>query len=293
MSNTPYRATLLAVAAVTLAACAADPVEWDDTAERHAIVPPPSAAHPDPARLADSILRETLRTSVPPALTLPPEVLNAAGPACPTSLRVAAGRGGERAAAWWAQRENGTAVLLSSRSADGGATWSAPARIDTLDVAPTRCERHAPSVALDTVNGYAHVAYSIVAPEGTGVFYAHRMGPTLPFEGPFVIVYGDHVVPTSVASEGDRVAIAYEDPNTGGRPYISLALSRTGGHSWDERFAVSSNAESAERPGVALRGGAVSVGWMARATPRRLAPTDDRNAGTGGGMVVVRVGRLR
>jgi hypothetical protein len=184
-------------------------------------------------------------------------------------------------------------VLLSSRSGDGGATWTAPARVDTLDVGASGCVRPAPSIAVDTVNGYVHVAYSIVAPEGTGVFYAHRMGPTLPFERPLVIVYGDHVVPTSVASDGDRVAVAYEDPNTAGRPYVSLALSRTAGHSWAERFAVSGSAESAERPGVAVRGRALAVGWMARATPRRLAPTEDRNASTGGGVVVVRVGRLR
>lgn len=292
LSRRPPFAALVTTLA-TLAACTEEPVRWDEGAARHAVVPPPSAAHPSPDRLADSILRATLQAPEPPALALPAAVLDALGPSCPTSVRVAAGAGAERSAAWWALRSNGTAVLLASRSGDGGATWGAAARIDTLDVGTTGCQRPAPSIAVDPVNGYVHVAYSIAAPEGTGVFYAHRMGPTLPFEPPMVIVYGDHVVPTSVASDGDRVAIAYEDPNTGGRPYISLALSRTAGHSWAERFAVSSSAESAERPGVALRGRALAVGWMARATPRRLSPTDDRNAGTGGGVVVVRVGRLR
>jgi hypothetical protein len=207
---------------------------------------------------------------------------------------VAAGRGAERDAVWWAQRANGSALLLSSRSGDGGATWDPPVRVDTLDVATTGCDRPAPSVAVDARNGYTHVAYSLVAPEGTGVFYAHRMGPALPFERPLVIVYGDHVTPASVASNGDLVVVAYEDPNTGGHPYVSLALSRTAGHSWDERVPVSSDAESAERPGVALRGRDVAVGWLVPNTRGAPPSGDAQDAGaSAGGVVVVRVGRVR
>lgn len=288
----PVRPLLVAALVAPLAACQPHPVEWNDAAERHALVPPPSAANPSPDRTADSVLRATLRVAAPTD-TLPAAVRDAMGPGCPASVRVARGKGDERGAAWWALRANGSALLVASRSADAGRTWSAPERVDTLDAGAAACVRPAPAVAVDSTNGYVHVAYSLAAPEGTGVFYAHRMGPTVRFEPPQVIVYGDHVVATSVASDGDRVAIAYEDPNTGGRPYVSLALSRTAGHSWAERFAVSSAAESAERPGVTVRGRDVSVGWMARATPRRLTPLDDPTAGTGGGVVVVRVGRLR
>ena len=94
---------------------------------------------------------------------------------------------------------------------------------------------------------------------------------------------------------GDLVLVAYEDPNTGGRPYVSLAVSRTAGHSFDERFVVSSAASSAERPRVAMRGRSVAVGWIERSNPVALAPTDDPNRPDQGSgrVVVVRVGRLR
>ncbi len=303
------RVTVSIPALGLLAACQPAPVRWDEAAERQALVPATSVA-------VDSIRDATLGTvfatpasgarmlpsggasfvsptgDAPPAPPAP--TLNALAAACPRSVRVAVGRGGERVAAWWALRPSGRALLLASRSGDAGATWETPTRVDTLDVATSGCDRPAPAVAVDSANGYAHVAYSIEAPEGTGVFYAHRMGPSMPFEAPRVIIYGDHVTPVSVASAGMRVVVGYEDPNTGGRPYVSLALSRSAGHLWDERFAVSSGAESATRPAVALRGRQVAVGWMVPASPTTLLATDDPYRATiGGGVVVVRVGELR
>ncbi|AHG89598.1 hypothetical protein J421_2061 [Gemmatirosa kalamazoonensis] len=299
MSKLVVRSVPLVLA---LVACDREPVIWNDAAEQHALVPADSTAAVTPDVRADSVLRAMLRRTArgvadtaPPAPppSIPGAVLNGGGTGCVTTVRVAAGRGGERAAAWWAARPNGSAVLLASRSGDGGATWDAPARVDTLDVGAAGCERPAPSVAVDSANGYVHVAYAIEAPEGTGVFYAHRMGPTLPFERPQVIVYGDHVTRASVASAGDLVAVAYEDPNTGGRPCVSLALSRTAGHSWAERFVVSSDAETAERPAVALRGREVAVGWMVPNAPVARAEEPGPPTAARGGMVVVRVGRVR
>jgi hypothetical protein len=293
--------TLLLAALGPLTACDREPVDWNDAAERSARVPPPppSAAHPSPDAAADSILRATLRaavgdTSAEPVLPgLPPDVLGARGVPCPTSIRAAAGRGGERDGAWWAVRPDSSASLLVARTPDGGARWLPALAVDTLDRAVTGCARPAPAVAVDAANGYLHVAYSLVAPEGTGVFYAHRMGPDVPFERPQVITYGDHVTPTSVASAGDLVVVAYEDPNTGGRPYVSIAISRTAGHSWDERLTVSSSSASALRPLVALRGRTIAVGWVEQTPPRVLASTDDANTAAGASQVVVRVGRIR
>jgi len=294
------RATLSAAALLPLMACDRDPVVWNEAAEQHALVPPAPAAAVAPDAAADSVLDAMLRRTVREvadstrrAVSLPPAVLDGGGTGCLTTVRVAAGKGAERDAAWWAARPNGSAVLLASHSADGGAHWDPPARVDTLDVATSGCDRPAPAVTVDTVNGYVHVAYSITAPEGIGVFYAHRMGPTMPFERPLVIVYGDRVTRASVASAGDLVAVAYEDPNTGGKPYVSLALSRTAGHSWDERFAVSGDDESAERPRVALRGREVAVGWMVPNAARSLTALDEAPGKGAGGVVVVRVGRVR
>jgi hypothetical protein len=199
-------------------------------------------------------------------------------------------------AVWWAQRPDRSAALYTSRTVDGGRVWSAPLAVDALDRSETGCDRPAPSVAADSANGYLHVAYAMRAPEGPGVFYAHQMDPRAAFERPQVIVYGDRPAATSVASAGDRVVVAYEDPNTGGRPFVSLALSRTAGHTWDARVPVSARNVASERPAVALRGaGEVVLGWVERAAPRELATTDDPRAAVAAlpSGVVVRVGRLR
>ncbi len=222
--------------------------------------------------------------------------LHAASGANPGTSAAGAAPPGAAAAVWWAQRPDRSASLYLSRTADGGRTWTAPLAVDTLDRSEAGCDRPAPSVTADAANGYLHVAYSMRAPEGPGVFYAHQMDPRGPFERPQVIVYGDRPAATSVASAGDRVVVAYEDPNTGGRPFVSLALSRTAGHSWQERVPVSASNVAAERPVVALRGAdGVVLGWVERSAPRELATTDDPRAAVAPlpSGVVVRVGRLR
>jgi hypothetical protein len=312
----PSRAPLLlaALAApLALAACREDPVAWDEAAERRVLLGAADSAAAAagaalaPDQEADALLHRTvaavvgapdtvLRVDAPDATALPATF--PAAPAtglCPTSVRIARGRGAERVAAWWAERPDRSAVLWSARSADGTA-WDRPVAVDTLDRSGSGCQRPAPGVAVDTANGYVHLAYSLTAPEGKGVFYAHRMDPRAPnFEVPQVIVYGERPAATWIASAGDVVLVAYEDPNTGGRPFVSLALSRTGGHTWDQRFEASAGSMSAERPFVALRGRDVALGWVERTAPRELATTDDARTATAARPtgVVVRVGRLR
>ena len=293
----PARAIAPAVAPLLLlAACSQDPIAWEDAAERRLPPPPVDAVTAVPDAAADALVRRAVleAAAAAPATSTAPAPPAAPG-LCPASLRIAAGRGAERVAAWWSERPDRSVALWSARSTDGGRRWSAPAPVDTLDRGGAGCDRPAPSVAVDTVNGFVHVAYSLVAPEGPGVFYAHRMDPRAPFEVPQVVVYGDRPAATWVASEGDRVLVAYEDPNTGGRPFVSLAVSRTAGHTWEERFAASEGSMSAERPVVALRGGRVALGWVERSAPRELATTDDARTATVAlpSGVVVRVGRLR
>ena len=73
-----------------------------------------------------------------------------------------------------------------------------------------------------------HTAYSMIAPEGTGVFFAHFMGSML--HSPVAVIYGERLVATAIAAEGDRVVVAYEEPN-GTRKQVDVALSTTQGHS--------------------------------------------------------------
>jgi hypothetical protein len=157
---------------------------------------------------------------------------------------------------WWAARPDGSAALYLSRTADAGRTWGPPLAVDTLDRSESGATAPRRASPIDAANGYLHVAYSMRAPEGPGVFYAHQMDPRGPFERPQVIVYGDRPRPRASPRSGERVVVAYEDPNTGGRPFVSLALSRTAGHSWAERVPVSERNVAAERPrGRAARPG--------------------------------------
>jgi hypothetical protein len=252
-----------------------------------------------PGAVADSMLLEAVHRQLgtPGAATLAPASLprDPALQACPASLRVAAGRGDVRVAVWWSPRPDRSARLLASRSTDAGATWGAPLDVDTLDRSASGCDRPAPAVAVDSANGYVHVAYSMRAPEGEGVFYAHQMDPRAAYEPPQVIVYGDRPSAVSIASDGDLLAIAYEDPNTGGRPFVSLALSRTAGHGIEERIAVSGRSVASVRPAVAVRGRSVAVGWIERPSPRTLAATDEpaQVAGSEGSFLVIRRGTVR
>ncbi|HEY0778136.1 MAG TPA: hypothetical protein VGD56_09240 [Gemmatirosa sp.] len=299
---TATRAGFIALASAALAACAADPVRWDAAAERRLPAPPASAT--DAAEVAAESLAATgvvtALSSAPSAASVAPAVPvlpTAADPqACPASLRLATGRDGVVGAAWWSLRPDHSAALRASRSADRGRPWSAPIPVDTVDRSEAACDRPAPSIAIDSTNGYLHVAYSMEAPEGKGVFYAHQMDPRAGFERPQAVVYGDRPAATSVASSGDLVVVAYEDPNTGGRPFVSLALSHTAGHSFAERFAASERSSmSAERPVVALTRRRVALAWVERTAPRSIVGTDDPRSVTADrpSGVVVRVGDLR
>ena len=263
---------------VSLAACEAPPVAWQE--ER-------SGAPLDGPASADGAARLTLDAGgkvalVPPSpLGLPEDAPEARR--CPASVRFAAGMRGERFAAWWAVRPDSSALLLVAYSSDSGRTWAAPSPVDTLDRGVRGCARPSPALAADLLNGYVHVAYFLDAPEGPGLFYSHLMDPRARFEPPSVIVYGERPVAASVASAGDTVAVAYEDPNRP-RPQIELALSRTAGHLFEERHIdVSGDDVPARAPRVAVGAGRVAVMW-----------TEGTNDGDApGGRVVVRVGRLR
>jgi hypothetical protein len=270
----------LAAGALALAGCGRPPVAWDDSRERRAALPPGPAGIPDSAtadRALVGAVREAAGASADSALAAAvPPLPDLRGRACEGSVRLADGRDGERYAAWWSVGPQGTVTLVAARSADAGATWTPPVPVDTVDVGTLGCARPAPALAVDRQNGFVHLAYSLRGPEGGGVFYAHRMDPRAPFEPPQVIVYGtERPVAVSVASQGDTVVVAYEDPNVADRPAVSMALSRTGGHTFEERVVVSGGGASAQRPAVALRGPTLAIGWLTRpnAINENITPT--------------------
>lgn len=205
---------------------------------------------------------------------------------CARSLRVADAAGHGRVAVWWTRVASGRVHLVAAwRDGDGqSGAWRGPIPVDTLDQGPEDaqagergvhgCVRPAPSLVWDARTAFVHVGYAVRGPEGPGIFYAHQMDPRAAFEVPVAVIYGEQLGAVRVASDGDVVAVTYEDPNTRGRPRVGLAVSRTAGHSFEEqRFIASADAGEARDPHVVVKGRAVVVGWSDVAKPP-TAPTD-------------------
>ncbi len=221
----------------------------------------------------------------PPEPPFEPRVALVPTGGCPGSFRASQARGAIYGV-WWTVRPDSSAVLMASRSVDGGRTWQLPTPADTLDVSRRGCARPAPSIFADT-NGYVHFAYFLEAREGPGVFFVHTMdgqhmgvGGGI-FHSPVPIVYGERPSMTSVTAAGDTVAVAYEDPNSE-RPQVALALSRTTGHIFESRTTASSPDLPAVEPRVVLAGRTVTILWYERPDSARA-----------GGRIAVRRGRWR
>lgn len=194
---------------------------------------------------------------------------------CPGSLRAARQGDGSFAAAWWSVRRDSSAILVASRtSADDSASWEPTIAVDTADVSRAGCRRPAPSIA--TSAGLVHLAYSMKAREGTGVFYAHSMTAGKSYEPAVAIIYGDRLSDSDVAADRGIVAVAYEDPS-GASPQTGLAISQDWGHLFGGRTRVSSGSSATTQPLVAVRDSTIAVSWGQVAVEGRTA----------------RVGRLR
>jgi hypothetical protein len=77
------------------------------------------------------------------------------------------------------------------------------------------------------------------------------------------VIYGDRLVPTAIAVEGDRVAVAYEDPN-GKRRQVAVALSSSQGHIFESHVIASRDVDVATSPAVALADHRLAVSWAAQ-----------------------------
>lgn len=189
---------------------------------------------------------ESIRGLVPPVVS-----------GCEASLRVATN--GESAfAAWFAARPDSSVLVMSARSLNG-TRWSKPVVADSTDRGARGCERPPPAIAADPVSRYVHLAY-FIEPAGGGVFFAHSMDSGATFHSPVPIVFGNNPARTSVASNGDRVVVAYEDPNSR-QPMVGLALSKTMGHLFEKRVLASTEYGRARQPVVRVTGDSVRVWW--------------------------------
>jgi hypothetical protein len=180
---------------------------------------------------------------------------------CRATVRTAKDPRGDWYAAWWSVRADSSADVVVAASSDGK-TWSPAARADTADVGKTACRRTPPSIAAD--NGVVHIAYSMTAREGDGIFVTHSMDKVSMFHTPVAIVYGafdgDAAGRTAIAARGSTVAVAYEDPNS--KPVrIGVALSTTMAHVFEWRGLVSPETGGAIDPSMTLISDTVAVSW--------------------------------
>jgi hypothetical protein len=263
--------------ALALAACDEPAVRWGEAAAA------PTPPKPEMRLVLDG--RGGLRWVEPDATPRRPPV--AAASACPGSMRVARAGAWTVYAVWWAPRADSSAALVAARSRDGGESWPDVAPVDTADRGASGCRRPAADVAADAVNGYVHVAYSLVAPGAPGVFFAHSMPDHFMFHAPVTVIYGERPVPVSVAASGNLVVVAYEDPNAA-EPRVGLAISRTLGHTFEQRVAASTGPGAAVDPRVAVAGRRVAVAWRRGDVGRGL----DGDVGVAAGPIIARVGEL-
>jgi hypothetical protein len=245
------RRTVLLVL-LLFAGCVPQPVRWEAVTE-HA-----TGALADSARLVlDAATADPRFTTawVPPRWPEEPGL-------CRASREAVIAPAGDSYASWFTARPDSSVLLRVSRSADGGRTWRPAVTADSTDVGRTGCDRPAPFLSADSLSGYVHIAYHLVGREGAGIFFTHSMDRGALFHSPVPIVYGDRPSAASVASRGDTVVVAYEDPNSR-VPRLGLALSRTQGHIFEARVPASDEAGEARTPRVALRGGRIALAWTA------------------------------
>jgi hypothetical protein len=112
---------------------------------------------------------------------------------------------------------------------------------------------------MDTKTGYVNIVYFLEPATGAGVFFTHSMDES-GFHDPVSIGFGKRPSEVSIAAQGDRVAVAYEEPNAE-RGEIWLALSTSMGHIFESRVPVSSANELASEPSIRLSGTKLDVQW--------------------------------
>lgn len=221
----------VALCLLILAACSADPVSWAE--------PIFSDVPPSPR---DSIV-------LVPATD---------ASMCQASVRVtSAGR--LSYAAWWSVKADSSASLMVSRATADG-RWGEPVVADSSDHSVRGCGRPAPAIVADSVSGYVHVAYFLEPSAGPGIFFAHSMDSGETFHAPVPIVFGRTPSRVSVAADGDKVAVAYEDPNAR-QPLIGVALSKTMGHLFEARMQATPDNGRAMQPIVKVDKDSVRLWW--------------------------------
>lgn len=177
---------------------------------------------------------------------------------CQVTVRVASA-GRFSYAAWWRVKADSSSSLMVSRATADG-MWGEPVVADSSDHSVRGCGRPAPAIVADSVSGYVHLAYFLEPAAGPGVFFAHSMDSGATFHAPVPIVFGRTPSRVSVAADGDRIAVAYEDPNAQ-QPLIGVALSTTMGHLFESGAQATPDNGRARQPIVKVDKDSLHLWW--------------------------------
>lgn len=160
-------------------------------------------------------------------------------------------------AVWWSVRNDSSSILRYATKTNG--KWMKAVSVDTTDSSSSGCDRIAPALHVDG-RGNIYLAYFLEPATGSGIFFSHQMDNT-GFHDPVSIAFGNRPSASSIAASGDRIAVAYQEPNSG-RGEIWVALSRNMGHIFEHRIAVSSPSQVAGNPQARLSGTQLEIGWQ-------------------------------
>jgi hypothetical protein len=164
--------------------------------------------------------------------------------------------------AWRSVGAGGIRDVVVARSADGGATWSAPVRAHADDWKFDGCPHAGPAVAVDS-SGTLHVTWWTGKEGSAGVLYARSTDGARSFEPAIPLGVAQFSRPAHVQlalGRDGKVAVAWDD-GTKEIPRVLVRVSRDGGRRFGDAIPVSVAGRSATFPVLGISGDSISVAW--------------------------------
>jgi hypothetical protein len=185
------------------------------------------------------------------------------GEACPCCrTAIASASDGALYLAWRAVLPGSIRDIVVARSANHGATWSAPVRVHADGWKIDGCPHAGPALRVDARGG-VHVAWWTGREGEPGVFYArsddagHTFNPAIPI-GVARVSRPSHA---QLALGDSGVVVVAWDDGTLKTPRIALRISHDDGRTFSGTAHLSASGRSAAFPVLALRRDTVVVAW--------------------------------
>jgi hypothetical protein len=152
-----------------------------------------------------------------------------------------------------------------ARSADQGATWSAPVRVRADNWQFEGCPHAGPSLQVDSLDR-VHIAWWTGKEGEAGAWYARSddSGRTFTTVVPLGIASLSRPAHVQLALTPDGKVVAVWDDGTEEHPRVVMRVSRNGGAHWSSAVPVSEVARAASFPVLAATLGGITIAWSER-----------------------------